>query len=123
MERYCLVRFRAGRGLASDMGLKFKVTDTQGDTIELHHDRLGYRFADRSKLEPWVEGATWDGTKYIDLVDRDTVTLRDRFAMSFLPVLNMSQVSSVTDQHLAERLYQLADTMLAARRTPSDVTG
>jgi len=157
MERYCLVRFRAGRGLASDMGLKFKVTDTQGDTVELHHDRLGYRFADRSKLEPWVDGATWDGAKYVDpvqpdewvrpvdhvyaadpdapttvLIDRDTVTLRDRFAMVGLRVA----LDFIVDprcpeaelperrKNVAEACYEWADAMLAARsRTPSDVTG
>jgi hypothetical protein len=109
MERYSVVRFKAGMGLASDMGVRFKVTDIDGDRIELHHDRVGYRFADRSKLEPWVNGSAWTGSEYIDLVptqpedwvrsvdpvfasdpnapttvlvDREVVALRDRFALS-----------------------------------------
>lgn len=146
MERYSVVRFKAGMGLASDMGLRFKVTDIDGDRIELHHDRSGYRFAEASKLEPWVDGAIWNGSKYVDpvtspeewvrsvdpvyasdpnapttvLVDRDTVTLRDRFAIAALRIY--VSLEDLTYDGIANASYRVADAMLAARNA-SHVTG
>lgn len=132
MERYSLVMYK---------GSRYKVTDYQGDRVELHDPRIGYFIVSRSEVKPVeADSDTVDlagdpvppaGEPPTDIWTRsplapDTVTLRDHIALCAMKTwMSGNLTRSFTTDELpkvreiaSKSAYAWADAMLAARNQP-----